>query len=93
MRAKGVATLRDLILRGETSARKLLEGSGLEGVEGGGRTGRSGPSGEVGISFSEWLGRSRPIGGTKLLVRDVEVSSCHSGSTPRLWRSVRCCCL
>ncbi|CAM9363686.1 unnamed protein product [Sphacelaria rigidula] len=46
IRAKGASSFRDLVLRGETSARKLLESSGLSTSDGGGRERR--PQGQGG---------------------------------------------
>lgn len=45
LRSKGVATLRDLALRGEASARKLLEACGLSSSADGRAGGRGGDSG------------------------------------------------
>lgn len=47
IRAKGVSSFRDLVLRGEASARKLLEGSGLSTSGGDGRAGRPQGQGSV----------------------------------------------
>ena len=82
IRAKGASSLRDLVLRGETSARKLLEGSGLGTNDGDGRAGRSQGQGSVadvvviGVMGDRWDAPAAnvvAIGGYVLASRNLDV--------------------